>query len=459
MNHNLDRDLTEIEPILDRILELSKRYLAAIDTLPPAREFLAKSLLALPEIGHGAEDTIELFWQRYGCDIPASNGSRFWGFVTGGTTPAALAGDWLTSVFDLNLTSAANSTAPNIECEAISLFRDLLGLPDSFSGTFVTGATMSNFSGLAMGREWIARQFGKSIASDGLQALPPFKVLSGEMHSSGFKVLAMLGIGRKSFQKITTLPGNREAIDLSALRSVLESLNGQPCLVVANAGTVNTVDFDDLKAIGQLKSEFDFWLHVDAAFGGFAACSPSYSHLVDGIQAADSITIDAHKWLNVPYDSAVIFTRHRDLQVAVFQNSAAYLGELSEPIDFVHLSPENSRRLRALPVWFTLIAYGRSGYREIVDRCCHLAQMLGEKIENSSRFHLLAPVRMNVVCFTIREDVSGDRIKDYLARLRDDGRVFLTPTVYNDVPGIRAAFSNWRTQEKDLEIAWEAMND
>jgi glutamate/tyrosine decarboxylase-like PLP-dependent enzyme len=402
---------------------------------------------------------LELFLERYGRDFPASNGPRFWGFVTGGTTPASLMGDWLTSVYDLNLSSAANSIAPNIEMEAIHMLRQLFGLPENFSGTFVSGATMSNFAGLAMAREWVGRQFDRNISQEGLHVVPQIKVLSGEAHSSSFKALAMLGIGKGNLKAVPSLPLNREAVDVSALRTALSELNGEPCIIIANAGTVNTVDFDDLQAISALKSEFKFWLHVDAAFGGFAACSPKYQHLLNGISNADSITIDAHKWLNVPYDSAMIFTQHRDLQISIFQNSGAYLGEIAEPVDFIHLAPENSRRMKALPAWFSLTAYGRAGYQDIVERNCSSAQKLGEKIESSDAFHLVAPVHMNVVCFTLNGDLNAEKVKTFLTRLRDDGRVFMTPTIYKGIPAIRAAFSNWRTEEKDLEIAWQAMTD
>jgi glutamate/tyrosine decarboxylase-like PLP-dependent enzyme len=459
MDEHLRHDSAHLPDLLRRTLEVSVDYLQSVDSRPAATPFVPVEPLALPEDGLGAERALDLFGERYGHAMPASNGPRFWGFVVGGTTPASLLGDWLTSAYDLNLTSAGNSTAPNIEFEAVHLLRGLFGLPPEFHGTFVTGATVSNFVSLGIGREWVARQLGTSAAEEGLAGLPPVPVLSGAAHSSIFKALAMLGMGRRCLRGVPLLPGDREAVDVEALRRELAALGGRPAIVVANAGTVNTVDFDDLREIAALKVHFPFWLHVDAAFGGFAACSPRFRHLMDGVAAADSVTIDAHKWLNVPYDAAMVFTRHRDLQVDVFRSSGAYLGPIADPPDFMHLGPESSRRLRALPAWFSLLAYGRAGYQDIVERNCAQARSLGERIERSDRFRLLAPVRMNVVCFTLAGDVDSARVTAFLERLRDDGRVFLTPTVFQGVAGMRAALSNWRTVEEDVEIAWGAMNE
>ncbi len=200
-------------------------------------------------------------------------------------------------------------------------------------------------------------------------------------------------------------------------------------------------------------------MHIDAAFGGFAACSPRYQPLVAGIEQADSITIDAHKWLNVPYDSAMIFTRHPQLQTGVFRNGAAYLDTGSSTPDFFHFTPENSRRFRALPVWFTLMAYGKVGYQDIVERNVANAERFSAYVENSTTLRLLAPTRFNIVCFTLNESMppTRDAIRTFLDALREDGRVFLTPTQYQGTWGVRAAFVNWRTQAEDVDRAWEAL--
>lgn len=179
------------------------------------------------------------------------------------------------------------------------------------------------------------------------------------------------------------------------------------------------------------------------------------------MEEADSITIDAHKWLNVPYDSAMQFTKHPKLQLQVFQNNAVYLGEISEIPDFVHLVPENSRRLRALPVWFTIKAYGQNGYKEIIERNCELAQLLSGKIYESKNFKLLSTTRLNVVCFTIlfgEHTMTLENIQQFLNLVNEDGSAFFTQTIYKGKPGMRAAISNWRTEEKDIEIAWEVLN-
>jgi glutamate/tyrosine decarboxylase-like PLP-dependent enzyme len=246
---------------------------------------------------------------------------------------------------------------------------------------------MSNFVGLALARDWAGRSHGIRVSDEGIAALPRITILAATPHSSSTKALSMLGLGRGAWQKVACLP-DREAIDVAALERLLAK-DGGPCVVIASAGTVNTGDFDDFQALTRLKETHGFWLHIDAAFGGFASLSPQLQPLIEGWECADSICIDLHKWLNVPYDSAVAFTRHRDLQIDVFSNVSAYLGQPSEHPEPIHLAPENSHRWRALPAWFSLTAYGASGYREIVERDCLIARTLGDRIQQSGLFDLL----------------------------------------------------------------------
>lgn len=461
MDKYLKSDLDNINNLLEKVKNNSCTFLKDIDeiaTFPRVSKNYDNS--QLNKEGLGGEKALEEFMQRFYKGIVSSTGPKYFGFVTGGSTPAALMGDWLVSTFDQNATGRDNSSAAKIEIETINLLKQLFGLPQEYSGAFVTGATMANFVGLAIGRQWVANELGFDIAQNGMYNLPPIKIISAAPHSSILKSLSMLGMGRDNMHYIPSING-REAIDIEALENYLKQNNGTPCIVVANAGTVNTVDFDDIKKIGELKKKYNFFLHVDAAFGGFAACSPKYKKLMEGIDTADSITVDAHKWLNVPYDSAMQFTKYTKLQVQVFQNNAIYLGELSENPDFVHLTPENSRRLRALPAWFTLKAYGSNGYQEIVERNCSLAEVLSKKIEESKNFKLLSDTRLNVVCFTINlgdHSATLEQIQQFLKIVNEDGRAFFTQTVYKGIPGIRAAISNCRTEEKDMEIAWEVLN-
>lgn len=456
MNSQLQKDKTSIINILKKTVHVAEDYYREQDVLQPSLAITDESFTDLPQQGEGAEAVLEHFRKHYARDMANSAGPRYFGFVTGGSTPASVAGDWLVSVYDQVMSGSNDSVAHFLERQTIHFLKQLFALNHEYAGTFVTGATMSNFVSLATARQWIGEQYGVNFSEDGLYDSAPINILSATPHSSILKSMSMLGLGRKSWIKVDTLP-DREAIDVIKLEQTLKEMNG-PSIVVANAGTVNTVDFDDLEAIAQLKKKYNFWLHVDAAFGGFAACSEKYQHLMKGINHADTVTIDAHKWLNVPYDAAMQFTRHRGLQVKVFQNQAAYLGDPALMPDSMHFTPENSRRFRALPSWFTLMAYGKEGYRDIVERNCDVAQTLGKKIETSGEFRLLAPVKMNVVCFTINNPgLTMEDVRKFLSAVRDDGRVFFTPTLYKGTPAIRAAVSNWQTGLKDAELAFEVL--
>ncbi|MFF1627884.1 pyridoxal phosphate-dependent decarboxylase family protein [Streptomyces sp. NPDC058272] len=457
MHPTLADDLRRLPELLQSARDVAAREVSGLDERPVAHIEEAPCPEPLPVEGSGAEGALARFTERWSPGFSGSAGPRYLGFVTGGATPASLAGDWLTSAYDQNVSGGAGSSAAALERETLGWLRELFGLSEAHGGAFVSGATVSNTVGLAIAREWLGERRGVSVSREGAGALGPVDVLSGSPHSSVAKALSVLGVGRDRLRPVPVLPGNREAVDVERLAAALDALGGRPAVVVANAGTVNTVDFDDLRAIAALKERYDFWLHVDAAFGGFAALSPAYAHLVEGLDAADSVCVDLHKWLNVPYDAAVQFTRRQDLQVRVFHNASPYLGLPTGDPDFLHLTPENSRRLRALPAWFSLMAYGRAGHREIVERNVALAQRLGERIGEVPQLRLLAPVRLNVVCFTLADEPGEERVHALAHAVAASGEAFLTPTFYGGTHALRAAFSNWRTTEADVDRVSDAI--
>lgn len=462
MNSILQNDLKEIENILEQVKQQGIDFLNVIDDVPTSTQNTISTNRNLNDSGLGALLALEEFKQRLAPLMVSQAGPRYWGFVTGGATPASIVGDWLATIYDPNAQAikAQGGVSALIEIETINLLLQLLALPKSFLGGFVTGATMSNFTCLAVARQWFGKQLGHDFAKNGITV--PIHILTATPHSSSIKCLAMLGIGSQNFTKIKTIEGNREAIDMVDLEQTIKNLKNQPFILISSAGTVNTADFDDFITISKLKGKYNFWWHIDAAFGGFASCSPKFQHLVNGWENADSITIDCHKWLNVPYESAfyLIKEQHKNYQVETFQNSnAPYLGDPMENFSYLNFLPENSRRLKALPVWFSLLAYGKQGFQDIVENSVAMALQFDAFISQNENFELLAPTRLNNVCFTLAGDHNQEKVNLYLTHLNDKGKVFMTPTVYQNRKGIRASFVNWRTAESDLKIAIESLKE
>ena len=461
MNAILKGDLNDLELILNQVKAEGLEFLKGINDRRTSSNAEPVEYANLEEQGSGTLAALEEFKSRFDDLIVAATGPRYWGFVTGGSTPAAIAGDWLTTIYDQNTQTVKGQgdISANIELETIRLLLQLFGLPeDAYLGGFVTGATMSNFSCLAVARQWLGAQQGYDIAKTGVPGT--MKVLSATPHSSAVKSIALLGLGSQNLIKIKVMPGNREAMDLSDLERQILELNGAPFILISSGGTVNTVDFDDFEAIFKLRERYHFWWHIDAAFGAFATCAPAYAHLLKGWEHADSITVDCHKWLNVPYENAFFLVKkeHRLLQMSSFQNSnAPYLGDPLENFNYLNFLPENSRRLKALPAWFSLKAYGSKGYQDIVEGCIARAQELAHFIEKGESFELLAPVRLNTVCFTLKGEGHQDQVFEFLRILNENGVVFMTPTVYGGRNAIRAAFVNWRTTENDVLMAIEEL--
>ncbi len=457
MNKILKEDSLNIDYLLESIKSQSTDYLKNISSRPTSSKVNFKIQPNLSIQGLGASETLNEFNKRFESIMVASSGPRFWGLAVGGSTPASIMGDWLTTVYDqISFSSNGHGDISSlIEIETIQLLLNLFNLPKDFLGGFVTGATMSNFTSLAVARQWVGKGYNKDYAKNGVSE--KINILSGVPHSSIFKALSLLGIGSNNITLIKSEKGNRESIDIVELEKEIQNLNGEPFILISSAGTVNTVDFDNLTAIAKLKEKYHFWWHIDAAFGGFAACSDKYVHLLNGWENADSITIDCHKWLNVPYESAVYFIKekHNVLQIETFQNSnAPYLGNPSEDFNYMNLVPENSRRLKALPAWFSLRAYGKDGYKDIVENNIQMAHKLGEYIASNPYMQLLAPVRLNTVCFSLNDDKGNSK---FLNTLNNTGQVYMTPTVYKGKNGIRAAFVNWRTSNEDVDILIELL--
>ncbi len=425
---------------------LDERPVAVMDSpTPPESD--------LPVQGAGAKEALNEFVAHIAPGLSGSAGPRYLGFITGGVTPAAMLGDWLVSATDQNVMVPGDSISSAVETQTLEWLCQLFALPNSFTGTLTTGATSANILGLICGRQYAGMQQELDIAKDGM-GLVDIEVFSACPHASSQKALSFIGLGREAVIPVPCLPGT-EAMNVEALAAMLEASNSPGKIVIASAGTVTGTDFDDLQGIAELCQQHQAWLHVDATFGIFSRLSPERIYLTKGIEYADSISCDGHKWLNVPYDCGIFLTRHATLLQQVCSVAAPYL-DISDTLPaFMDRGIENSRRFRALPVWLSLKAYGREGYRTLVEDNCKQASKLASWIEHSVDYELLAPCHLNVVVFAPAE--KGSNVPAVLERINRSGKVYLTPGQWQGKPCIRAAFSNWRTTLADVEIVCKAL--
>lgn len=464
-----------MDPLLDQ--DQAARVLADVAAAAPAyladlstrlvRDVESHALLdglggPLPERGHGSPDSVAELLRIGTAAATRSSGPRFFHLVVGGATPAAMAGDWVASLLDqLAGMWAASPFSATTETVVLRWLRDLFGLPADWGGVLTPSATFANLTGLACARQWWAARHGVDVVADGLAGLPRMPVLaSGYVHASVRKALQILGCGRDTVRVFTRDDAGR--VDLAAMESALAELDA-PAVLVATAGEVNAGDFDPIDALADLAERYGCWLHVDGAFGLFAALSPRTAHLVEGVSRADSVAADGHKWLNVPYESGFVFVRERHrLREAFGSWQAAYLAPtedavIDENIDYNNLGPESSRRARSLPIWATLRAYGREGHRAMVERHLDLAERLEFLVEAAPDLELLAPARLCVVCFRYRpagaSDSDTDALNAALGRaILDDGRVYVGTTVYRGMTALRPAIVNWRTTAEDVDL-------
>jgi glutamate/tyrosine decarboxylase-like PLP-dependent enzyme len=447
--------------------EEASAFLAGLDERPVLPEGVDEAADRfggpLPEEGTGAVAALEELLG--GLDAATgSPGPRFFHFVTGGVTPAALGADWLTTALDQNAFSRVGSPlGTRLERVAVDWLKELFELPAEWGGALSTGATTANLMGLAAARQWWGERHGRDVGADGLAGLPPVPVLSsGFVHPSALKALAILGIGREAVRTFSRDAAGR--LDLPALEAALRELGGAPAVVVGNAGEVNAGEFDPLEALADLAEEHGAWLHVDGAFGLFARLSPRAAGLAAGVERAHSVIADGHKWLNVPYDCGFAFVRDPDLLAKVFSLAAAYLPSDEPEPTFGYLTPESSQRARSLAVWAALRAWGRAGYRELVERHLDLAQRLAARVDEAEDLERLADVPLNIVCFRYRPPGVPEEELDALnARLGEDvladGRVYVGTTSFAGKTAFRPAIVNWRTREADIDLLVDVLRE
>lgn len=377
----------------------------------------------------------------------ATTGGRYFGFVIGGTLPAALAANCLAAAWDQNCAMRVMSpVAAKLEEIVMAWIADLLGLPANSGVGFVTGTTMANFTALAAARTALLRRAGWNVEEDGLFGAPALHVVVGdEVHVSVLKALSMLGLGRSRVTRVPTDSQGRMRAD------ALPQLDART-LVCVQAGNVNTGAFDPTGEISARAHEAGAWVHVDGAFGMWAAVSPTYAQLLDGAGAADSWAIDCHKWLNVPYDSGLAVVRDAEALRAAMAVSAAYLAP-SDKREPWHYAPEASRRARGVELWAAIRSLGRSGLREMIERNCRQAKMFAQQL-SAAGFEILNDVGLHQVLVSFGTAQETQRV---IAALQADGTCWCGGTEWHGRTAMRISVSSWATSDEDVDRSAEAM--
>ncbi len=428
------------------------RYLDGLDArsvgaTQSAVDRLAELDVELPEESADAAAVLALL-DEIGSPATVGNaGGRYFAFVIGGSLPAALAANWLAGAWDQNC-GLFVATPIGAALEEISLrwLLDVLALPDSCGGAFVTGATMASFTALAAARHAKLMEAGWDVEADGLFGAPEVTVVVGEeAHPTLIKALGLLGFGRK---RVTTVPVDAQG---RMQADALPPLSG-PTIVCIQAGNVNTGAFDPAAEICAAARAAGAWVHVDGAFGMWAAAAPERAHLVAGVADADSWATDAHKWLNVPYDSGLAFVRDPEQLRAAMTFTASYLpvSELREPS---HYTPELSRRARGIDVWAALRSLGRSGLADLIERTCRHATRFAEGLR-AAGYEILNDVVLNQVLVSFGDDETTNRV---IEGIQADGTCWCGGTVWQGRKAMRISVCSWATTAEDVERSLAAM--
>jgi glutamate/tyrosine decarboxylase-like PLP-dependent enzyme len=449
--NNKEHAVSSIRNLMNDAAGRAIRYLESLDERPvrPDPAVVARLGELDQPLQHGPTDPAAVLAEldQYAGATMAMSGPRFFGLVIGGVLPAAQATSWLAGAWDQN-TGAYAATPLTATLEDVSLrwLVDALQLPEGTGGGFVTGATMANFSCLLAARHTVLEAAGWNVEADGLFGAPAVTVIVGEeAHPTLFKSLGMAGFGRN---RVVRVPVDRQG---RMRADALPPISG-PTIVCVQAGNVNTGAFDPASEIIPAAKVAGAWVHVDGAFGLWAAASPRHAHLMEGFAAADSWATDAHKYLNTPYDSGLAFVRHPAALRAAMAITAAYLpfGERREPSDY---TPELSRRARGVEVWAALRSLGRSGLAELVDGTCRHATRFAEGLR-AAGYDVLNDVVLNQVLVSFGD---ADHTRRVIAAIQEDGNCWAGPTVWQGRTAMRISVSGWSTTEADVERSLEGM--
>ena len=439
--------------LLRSTTELAIRYLEDIDqrSVAPLSEDLdaiRRFEEPLPEETTDPELTIQMLDAIGSPASMAMAGPRFYGFVTGGSLPVSLAANWLAGAWDQNCVFAKITPATAaMEAVALKWLLDLLKLPAESGGAFVTGATVANFTALAGARHAVLEQAGWQVEADGLFGAPPIAVIVGEeAHPSLFKSLGLLGLGRNRVVRVPVdAQGRMRAEAIPAIPG--------PTIVCTQAGNVNTGAFDPLGPICEQAHEAGAWVHVDGAFGLWAAAAPSLAHLAEGFARADSWATDAHKWLNVPYDSGLAIVRHADALRAAMSVTAEYLPTETSQRNPSDYTPELSRRARGVETWATLRHLGRGGVARLIERCCRHARRFADELRRAG-YRILNDVVLNQVLVSFGDAETTNKV---VAAVQAEGTCWCGGTVWQGHTAMRISVSSWATADADVERSIEAI--
>ena len=442
-----------LDSLLKDVASRSARFLADIETrsVSPSPEAVAGLKKFDIPLQSDPIDPANVLAELDAIGSPATvgiAGPRFYGMVIGGSLPAALAANWLASAWDQN-TGLYNLTPATAALESVALkwMLELLGLPANCAGAFVTGTTVAHITALSAARHAVLARAGWDVEANGLFGAPEITVVTGaEAHPTLFKALGVVGLGRKRVVMVPTDKQGRMRTD------ALPKIKG-PAIVCAQAGNVNTGAFDDLPRIIEIAHAAKAWVHIDGAFGLWARVAPARKHLLEGVEDADSWATDGHKWLNVPYDSGIAFTRDGDALRRAMAVTAEYLPSESPNRNPSDYTPELSRRARGVDIWAALRSLGRNGIAELVERNCRQARRFGEAL-TAAGYDVLNEVVLNQVLVSFGD---AEKTKRVVAAIQRDGTCWCGDTVWQGKTAMRISVISWRTTDEDVEKSIEAM--